>query len=212
MVVIGLGRFGSSLALELTEQGSEVLGIDSDAQIVSSHAGRLTHVVQADSTDEEAMRQLSVEEFEHAVIGIGNNLESSILTASVLVNLGVKHVWAKAVTNAHARILHQIGVGHVVRPEHDMGTRVAHLVGGTMLDYLELDDGYAIAKTSPPRCLQGVPLSQSQPRDDWGITVVGVKRAGQDFTHATADTVIEAHDVIVVAGPQANVEKFADQD
>ncbi len=189
-----------------------MLGIDFDAHVVQSHAGSLTRVVQADTTDEEALRQLSVEEFEHAVIGIGNNLEGSILTASVLLNLGIRNVWAKAVTNAHARILHQIGVGHVVRPEHDMGMRVAHLVGGTMLDYLELDDGYAIAKTSPPRCLHGVPLSESQPRDGWGITVVGVKRAGQDFTHATADTVIDPHDVIVVAGPQSKVEKFADQD
>ena len=211
VVVLGLGRFGTSLAMELAAEGSEVLGIDRDAHVVQTLAGQLTHVVQADTTDEEAMRQLSVGDFQHGVIGIGNNLEGSILTASVLLTLGVRNVWAKAVTNAHARILHQIGVSHVVRPEHDMGMRVAHLVRGTMLDYIELDEGYAIAKTSPPRCLQGVPLSESQPRARWGVTVVGVKRAGQEFTHATSETVIEAHDVIVVAGPQHKVEKLADQ-
>lgn len=210
VAVLGLGRFGSSLALELVSQGSEVLGIDRDEHVVQSLAGQLTPVVQAETTDEEAMRQLSVDDFEHAVIGIGSNLEGSILTASVLLTLGVQNVWAKAVTKAHARILQQIGVGHIVRPEHDMGVRVAHLVSGTMLDYLELDDDYA--KTSPPRCLQGLPLSESQPRDGWGITVVGVKRTGEEFTHATSDTVIRSDDVIVVAGPRSEVEKFADQD
>jgi trk system potassium uptake protein TrkA len=153
VVVIGLGRFGKSLALELMEQGTEVLGVDSDHRIVQSLAGRLTHVVQADATNEDAMRQLSVAEFERAVIGVGNDLEASILSASVALGLGVDQVWAKAISHAHARILTQIGVHHVVRPEHDMGKRVAHLVKGSMLDYIEIDDGYAIVKTRPPRRL-----------------------------------------------------------
>ena len=114
-------------------------------------AGRLTHVVEADTTDEEAMRQLSMHEFTRAVIGIGNDLEASILSASVLLKLGVRDIWAKAISDSHARILSQIGVHHVVRPEHDMGKRVAHLVRGRMLDYIEFDDGYAIVKTRPPR-------------------------------------------------------------
>ena len=126
VAVIGLGRFGMSLALELAGDGVEVLGIDSDPKVVQSMAGRLTHVVEADSTDEEALRQLSVHEFDRAVVGIGNDLEASILTASVLLTLGVPHVWARAISHSHARILGQLGVHHVVRPEHDMGKRVAH--------------------------------------------------------------------------------------
>ena len=151
VVVVGLGRLGKSLALELMEQGTEVLGIDADRRIVQSLAGRLTHVVEADSTNEDAMRQLSVAEFDRAVIGVGNDLEASILSASVALGLGVEQVWAKAISHAHARILTQIGVHHVVRPEHDMGKRVAHLVNGRMLDYIEIDEGYAIVKTRPPR-------------------------------------------------------------
>ena len=128
VVVVGLGRFGKSLALELVHQGTEVLGVDGDPRVVQSLAGRLTHVVEADATNEEAMRQLGVHELGRAVVGVGTDLEASILAASVVLNLGVPEVWAKAISLAHARILTQIGVHHVVRPEHDMGKRVAHLV------------------------------------------------------------------------------------
>lgn len=210
VAVIGLGRFGKSLALELVADGVEVLGIDGDPKVVQSLAGRLTHVVEADSTDEEAMRQLSLETFDRAVIGIGTDLESSILSASVALKVGVPSIWAKAVSAAHARILSQIGVHHVVRPEHDMGKRVAHLVRGRMLDYIEFDDGYAIVKTRPPHSLHDVPLGESRPRTKYGITVVGVKRTGEDFTHATPETVVRDGDLIIVSGPRTQVERFSE--
>ncbi len=211
VVVIGLGRFGKSLALELVESEVEVLGIDGDHRVVQGLAGRLTHVVEADATDEGAMRQLSVDEFDRAVIGIGNDLEASILTASVLLTLGVPNVWAKAISHSHARILAQIGVHHVVRPEHDMGKRVAHLVAGRMLDYIELDDGYAIAKTKAPHGLFNQPLGVSRPRSNFGVTVVGVKRSGEPITYATPDTVVEDGDLLVVAGPREKVENFCER-
>ncbi len=210
VAVIGLGRFGNSLAIELVEEGVEVLGIDNDHKVVQSLAGQLTHVVEADTTDEEAMRQLSLHEFTRAVIAIGTDLEASILSASVLLNLGLRDIWAKAISEPHARILTQIGVPHVVRPEHDMGQRVAHLVRGRMLDYIEFDDGYALVKTRPPASLYGVPLGESRPRSKYGITIVGVKRAGQDFTHATPDTVVEEGDLVIVSGPQEEVERFSE--
>ncbi len=210
VVVIGLGRFGKSLALELVEGGTEVLGIDADRKIVQSLAGRLTHVVEADSTDQEAMEQLSVGEFDRAVIGVGNDLEASILSASVVLDLGVANVWAKAISHAHARILTQIGVHHVVRPEHDMGKRVAHLVRGRLLDYIEFDDGYAIVKTRPPSSIHDQTLADAHIRSKYGVTVVGVKRSGHDFTHATAETVVEDGDLIIVSGPQDRVERFSE--
>lgn len=207
---MGLGRFGKSLALELEAQGTEVLGIDSDERIVQGLAGRLTHVVTADTTNEDAMRQLSVPDFDRAVVGVGNDLEASILSASVALGLGVEQVWAKAISHAHARILTQIGVHHVVRPEHDMGTRVAHLVRGRMLDYIEIDEGYAIVKTRPPARLYGVPLGQSGLRGEFGVTVVGIKRGSHDFTYATAETVVEPGDTVIVAGPRDSVERFSE--
>lgn len=209
VVVMGLGRFGKSLALELVEEGVEVLGIDRDTRVVQSLAGRLTHVVEADSTNVETMRQLSVHEFDRAVIGVGSDLESSILSASVLLELGVAHIWAKAVTASHSRILARLGVHHVVRPEHDMGKRVAHLVRGRMLDYMEFDDGYAIVKTRPPQSMCGLSLGESTVRTQYGVTVVGVKRAGQGFRHATADTLVESGDLIIVSGTAADVERFS---
>ena len=209
VVVMGLGRFGKSLALELVNEGVEVLGIDTDPKLVQSLAGRLTHVVEADSTNMEAMKQLSVHEFDRAVIGIGTDLESSILTASVLLDLGVPNVWAKAVTASHGRILLRLGVHHVVRPEHDMGKRVAHLVRGRMLDYMEFDDGYAIVKTRPPKSMCGLSLGQSTVRTQYGVTVVGVKTAGNGFTHATAATMVSPGDLIIVSGTAEDVEHFS---
>lgn len=210
IVVIGLGRFGKSLALELMAQDAEVLGIDGDYKVVQGLAGRLTHVAQADSTDEDAMRQLSVHEFDRAVIGVGTDLEASILSASVVLTLGVPNVWAKAISHSHARILTQIGVHHVIRPEHDMGKRVAHLVRGRMLDYIEFDDGYAIVKTAPPQIMHGRALEESRPRSRFGVTIVGIKRTGQDFVNAVPDTVVQAGDLLIVSGPRQEVERFSE--
>ena len=209
VVVVGLGRFGRSLALELTKEGIEVLGVDSDPKVVRNLAGRLTHVVEADSTDLDAMRELGVAEFDRAVIGVGTNLEASILSASVVLELDVRNVWAKAISKSHARILNQIGVHHVVRPEHDMGKRVAHLVTGRMIEYIEFDDGYAFAKTRPPRALMGRSLAGYGVRQEYGITIVGVKPYGEDFTYATPSTVLREGAEIVISGPKDNVERFS---
>ncbi|MBC7678580.1 MAG: TrkA family potassium uptake protein, partial [Pseudorhodobacter sp.] len=158
VVVIGLGRFGQALALELVDGETEVLGIDRDESVVQEMSTRLTHCVSADSTSEDALRQLGVQEFDRAVVAIGSHIEASLLTASLLKTLGVTDVWAKAISEPHGRILEQLGVSHVVYPEHDMGRRVAHLVRGRMLDYIAFEDDYAMAKAEPPAVLLDVPL------------------------------------------------------
>jgi len=210
VAVIGLGRFGESLARELMAGGTEVLAIDRDERIVQKLAGVVTHVVSADATDEEALRQLGVHEFERVVVGIGSNLEMSILTCSVLRSLEIRDVWAKAISAAHAQILTQVGVQHVIRPEHDTGRRVAHLVAGRMLDYIEFDDGYAIVKMRPPSCALDKPLGETGIRSQYGVTIVGRKRKDEDFTHATQDTIVHEGDLIIVSGPRTNVEDFAE--
>ncbi|WP_244461477.1 TrkA family potassium uptake protein [Rhodococcus sp. ZPP] len=210
VVVLGLGRFGKSLALELMEQGTEVLGIDSSEAVVQKISHRLTHAAVADTTDEESLRQLSVHDYDRAVVGIGSDLEASLLTASALINLAVPNVWAKAISNAHAKILHQIGVQHVVRPEHDMGKRVAHLVRGRMMDYIEFDDGFAMVKTTPPATVIGKRLGETTVRSTYGVTVVAIKRPGEGFTYATAETVIEPGDTIIVSGQVRDTERFSE--
>lgn len=210
VVVIGLGRFGSALALELTRRGTEVLAIDQRAKVVQSMSGHITQIAAADSTDPDALRQLGVADFYRAVVAIGSDLEASILTASLLVELEIDDIWAKAVSRQHAQILSRIGVHHVVLPEHDMGERVAHLVSGRMLDYMEVDENFAMAKTRPPREYVGIPLGTSGLRRKYGVTIVAVKSQGQEFTYATAETELTYSDVIIVSGPTQQVERFAE--
>jgi trk system potassium uptake protein TrkA len=208
--VLGLGRFGASLALELVRRGSEVLGLDSDPVLVQRYADDLTHAAVADTTDAEALQQLDVPDFSRAVVGIGTNLEASILTTAVLVDLGIPHIWAKATSRQHGRILERIGAHHVVLPEFDMGERVAHLVTGRMIDYIEFEDDFAMVKTAAPREILDRPLSASGVRARHGITVVAVKRPGEEFTYATPDTVLHSGDVLIVSGRINQVEAFAD--
>ncbi|MFC4002640.1 potassium channel family protein [Prauserella oleivorans] len=210
VVVIGLGRFGSSLAMELVRSGFEVLGIDRDPKLVQRYADELTHAAVADTTDAEAMTQLDVPEFERAVVGIGTDMEASILTTSLLSDFGIPSIWAKAVSRQHRRILERVGAHHVVLPEYDMGERVAHLVTGRMLDYIEFEDDYALVKTTAPDEVRGKPLGETQIRNKYGVTVVGIKRPGSGFTYATTETVVHPHDILVVAGRRDQVEKFAD--
>ncbi|WP_207936098.1 TrkA family potassium uptake protein [Actinomadura sp. KC216] len=211
VVVIGLGRFGTALALELAKRGTEVLAIDHRPKIVQALSGRLTHIVAADATDLEALRELGVTEFRRAVVAIGSDLEASILTTSLLAELEVDDIWAKAVTHQHKRILERIGAHHIVLPENDMGERVAHLVSGRMLDYIEVDADFALVKTHPPRDIVNVPLGETRLRSKHGVTVVCVKSVGEQFTYATADTVLQYGDVILVAGPIAKVERFTER-
>lgn len=209
VAVIGLGRFGSALALELEEAGTEVLGIDNDEDVVQSLNGRLTHVVRADTTKEEALRQLSLPEFDRVVVGIGSDLEASILTTSILLRFGRSTIWAKAISEPHAQILEQLGVERVIRPEHDMGRRVAHLVRGTMLDYVEFEDNFAMVKTRPPREYWDRELGTTGLRAKYGVTVVAVKRRGGHWDHTTAQTTLYDDDEIIVAGPRAKAELFS---
>ncbi|MBT2547302.1 MULTISPECIES: TrkA family potassium uptake protein [Arthrobacter] len=209
VVVIGLGRFGGSLALELEAQGTEVLGIDSNEDTVQSYNGRLTHVVRADSTKEEVLRQLSVHEFDRAVVGIGSDIEASILTTSRLLTFKKPQIWAKAISEPHAEILNQLGVDHVIRPEHDMGKRVAHLVRGSLLDYVEFEDDFVMIRTSPPAEARDRPLGVLGLRDKYGITIVAVKRPGGIWGHTTAQTVLYDDDQIIVQGSKTQAERFS---
>jgi trk system potassium uptake protein TrkA len=208
--VIGLGRFGGGLAATLVGMGHEVLGIDADGKTVQDLSGVLTHVVQADSTSEEAMRQLGVQEVGTAIVAIGTDLEASILTTGVLVDLGVERIVAKAVTEPHGRILERIGAHRVVFPERDMGIRVGHSLAGSILDYFQLDPGFALVESTAPRRLVGKTLAEAEVRKRYGVTVVCIKPSGGSFTYATPDTVVQEGDVLVVAGETARAEGFGE--
>lgn len=209
VAVIGLGRFGVSLALELMDSGTEVLGIDADEDLVQSLNGMLTQVVRADSTRLDVLEQLAVGEFDRVVVAIGSDITASILTASLLLKLGVPVIWAKAVNEQHGAVLEQLGVHKVIYPEKDMGRRVAHLVRGAAADYLEIDRGYAIVKTVAPRHLHGITLTDGAVRATHGVTIAAYRPAHGEWRNAQADTVLSDGDTVLVVGPTVKVEKFA---
>lgn len=208
VAVIGLGRFGVALALELMASGTEVLGIDGNEDIVQGLNGKLTQVVRADATNEEALRQLAVHEFDRVVVAIGSDIQASILTTSLLLGFKIPQLWAKAVSDPHGQILEQLGVHHVVFPEKDMGRRVAHLVRGAALDYIEVDTDFAIVKMSPNSLLIGKRLADTHIKAEYGVMVMAFRHADEAWRNADAETVLAEGDTILVAGTTARAEDF----
>ncbi|RDC59025.1 Ktr system potassium uptake protein [Alteripontixanthobacter maritimus] len=209
IMVIGLGRFGSAVANSLLRMGHEVMGVDSDPGCVQAMAGSLTSVIEADTTDIEVLRRLGMEDFGAAVVGIGSDIEASVLTVLALSDLGVTSIWAKAVNDNHGRILERTGATNIVYPEARMGERVAHILTGQMIDFIEFDDEFAIAKMRAPTAIVDRTLEESGVREKFGVTVVGVKRPQADFVYAVPDTVVLADDLMIVSGTTAQVERFA---
>ena len=209
VLVIGLGRFGSAVAAQLRLQNKEVLAIEKDPELVQKWSGVLTHVVSADATDIDTLHQLGADDFGSAVVGVGTSVEASVLITANLVDIGVERIWAKAITPAHGKILERIGAHHVVYPEADAGRRAAHLVSGRLLDYIEFDDDFAIAKMRPPKETHGFTLAASDIRSKYGVSVVGIKSPGEDFTYADATTRIHSRDILIVSGQVDLIERFA---
>ena len=208
VLVIGLGRFGTAVARSLSRMGHEVLGIDNAEDRVQALAEQLTQVVQADTTDIEALRRLGTADFRDAVVGIGSDIEASVLTVLALSDLGVRNIWAKAVSENHGRILERTGATDVVYPEARMGERVAHILSGQMIDFIQFDDEFAIAKLRAPTSIVGRTLDESGVRTRFGITVVGIKRPQQDFVYAVPETEVLEGDLLIVSGTTQQVQKF----
>ncbi|MFA9565792.1 MAG: TrkA family potassium uptake protein [Acidimicrobiales bacterium] len=211
VMVIGLGRFGSALARELVEMGHEVLGVDVDDHLVGRHKDVLTEVRTADCTETATLTALGAPDIRHAVVGIGNDMEASILTTAALSEVGVDDIWAKAQTDPHRQILERVGADHVVLPEAETGRRVAHLVTGTALSYVAVEKNFVIIEVAVPRTLIGKPLSESQPRKTFGITVIAIRRPGGPYAHAQPEVVVRSGDIILAAGQRADVETFTDR-
>lgn len=209
VLVIGLGRFGSGIANALTGLGHDVLAMDTNPRLVQQWSGKLTHVVEADGTNPAVIDEVGGRDFPIAVVGIGTSIEASVLATANLADIGTSQIWAKAISGAHGRILERIGAHHVVYPEADAGRRVAQLVNGRLLDYMEFGDGFAIVKMMPPRETQGFTLAESKVREKYGVTVVGLKRPGEEFTYADSQTRVHAQDLLIVSGHHEHIERFA---
>jgi trk system potassium uptake protein len=209
VLVIGLGRFGAATAGQLDRLGREVLAVDESEALVQKWAERVTHAVAADARSIEALRQIGSQEFSVAVCAVGSSIEASVLITANLVDLKIPQIWAKAISQSHGKILERIGANHVIYPEAEAGERVAHLVSGRMIDFIEFDDDFALVKMYPPKPIRGKTLTESGVRSKYNVTVVGVKSPGRDFTYATEKTVVTNHDLIIVTGKELDIERFA---
>lgn len=208
-VIIGCGRFGSSVAKTLYKMGHDVLAIDSNEEIVQYISEEVTHAIQADATDERVLKSLGIRNFDVAIITIGSNIQSSIMATLMVKELGVKYVVAKAHNEIHAKLLLKIGADRVVFPERDMGMRVAHnLVSSNILDYIELSPEYSIMEITPPNEWIGNTLLDLNIRSKYGINVVAIKSDDEISVSPIAMDRINEGDILVVIGHNKDIEKL----
>ncbi|WP_018752126.1 potassium channel family protein [Paenibacillus sanguinis] len=208
-VVIGLGRFGSNLALELVGLGYEVLGIDRNEELVQELSDQLTHAVAADATDEEMLKSLGVRNFDCGIVAIGNDIQMSILAAILLKELGIKTVVAKAISLLHGRALEKLGVDRIIYPERDMGIRVAHqLVTPNLLDYIELSKEFSIVEMKVPARMHGKSLGELNTRSRFACSVVALHRGDSLMVAPTAMDQLCEGDIMVIIGGNEKMEQF----
>ncbi|MDV4150638.1 TrkA family potassium uptake protein [Clostridium sp. AL.422] len=208
-VIIGLGRFGSSIAKTLYSLGNDVLAIDKDEDVVQEIADSVTHAVQLDATDENALRSLGIRNFDVAVVTIGDNIQSSIMATLLVKELGVKYIIAKGHSDLHAKVLYKIGADRVVLPEKDMGIRVAHnLVSANILDYIELSEDYSVMEIQVLKEWSGNTLKELKLRSKYGINVMAIKRGDEVNLSPSADDIIEENDIIVAIGSAEDLSRL----
>ncbi|HWJ02428.1 MAG TPA: TrkA family potassium uptake protein [Verrucomicrobiae bacterium] len=207
--VIGLGRFGTSVAETLEKMGYDVLALDVSEERVEEVSSVITHTAIVDSLNERALRSLGIRNFDVVVVAIGQDVQASILTTLNLKELGCKHVVVKAQNSVHGKVLEKIGADHVVFPERDMGVRVAHyLVANNILDYLELSPDYSLLECTAPDQLVGKSLKELNLRAKAGINVVAIKRGTEIHPSPGADKVIQKNDVIIAIGKNTDLQNL----
>lgn len=207
--VIGLGRFGGSIVDELRELDVDVLAIDFDAERVKDFQDIATESVIADTTEEQVLMDLGLRNFDHVVVAIGDNIQSSILTTLLLKDIGVKSVTVKAQSTYHARVLEKIGADFVVHPERDMGRRIAHkLVSNSVLDYLELGGEYSVVEYLASGKMIGRSILDLDIRAEYGISIIAIKRDDDIIVSPDPSLKIFAADVLITVGNDKDVTYF----
>ncbi|HEY4549531.1 MAG TPA: TrkA family potassium uptake protein [Bacillus sp. (in: firmicutes)] len=208
--VIGLGRFGISVARRLHEAGQEVLGIDVNEERIDDAELYVTHAVIADSTDEKALAAIGIRNFDCVIVAIGNDIQSSILTVMILKDLGVKKVIAKALGRLHGKVLDRIGADWIVYPERDMGERVANqLLSPNMLNYIELSKEYNIEEIMIPERMAEKSLRELNIRAKYNVSAIAVFRDGNIIISPSPDELIHKGDLLVMIGNKEDLAEFA---
>src|SRR5690625_548409 len=207
--VIGLGRFGGSIVRELRELETDVLAIDSDEERVNEFADIATETVIGNTTDETVLKNLGLRNFDHVIVAIGDNIQSSILTTLLLKDIGVKSVTVKAQSTYHARVLEKIGADYVVHPERDMGRRTAHkMMSSSVLDYLELSNEYSVVEYLAGRKLAGRSILELDIRAVYGISIIAIKRGNDILVSPDPNLEIERDDILIAIGEDSDLTAF----
>ncbi|GAC43460.1 NAD-binding component [Paenibacillus popilliae ATCC 14706] len=207
--IIGMGRFGSSVAKYLSNMNFEVLAIDSSEQKIQEVVNIVTHAVSADSTDEDALRALGIRNFDVVVVAIGQDIQSSILTTLILKDLGVPMIVVKAQNELHGKVLNKIGADKVVFPERDMGARVAHhLISPNILDYIELSEDHSIVEMRASSLMIGKNLKELDIRARFGCNVMAIKNNGKTNISPYAEDRIKDGDILVIVGQNNHLKNL----
>ncbi len=207
--VIGLGRFGGSICRALSEEGMEVMAIDTDEDKVNEFANVASHAVVGDTTDETVLKSLGIRNFDHVIVAIGDNIQASILTTLILKELGVKHITVKAQNDYHEKVLSKIGADRIVHPERDMGRRIAHnIISNNVLDYLELSDEHSIVEIVANERLDGHSIIDLDIRAKYGINIVAMKRDKDIIVSPQANEIIRKNDILIVIGADTDINRF----
>ncbi len=214
-LVIGMGRFGTAVAQELTELGQEVLAIDENAEDVQRVADDVTQVLQADAQDEAVLKAVGVRNFDCCVVAVGTDMEASILITVMLKELGAKYIVAKARSAVHAKVLERVGADRVVLPESEMGRKLAQRLAHTnVVDFLGVSDAYSIMEIHAPKSWVGRSLVQLAVRQKHKVNVLAVRHGEQGELDATPkpDTAIEPNDLLLIMGENKFVDKVVELD
>lgn len=207
--VIGMGRFGLSVATALSGMGFDVLAVDSDEQRTQEVSNVVTHAVTADSTEEEALRTLGIRNFDVVVVAIGEDIQASILTTLILKDIGGPLIVVKAQNELHGKVLNKIGADKVIFPERDMGLRVAHhLTSPNILDYIELSEEYSIVELRATRAMLGQNLKELNIRANFGCNVMAIKRGTKmNISPSASDRLVDG-DILVIVGEKNDLKKL----
>ncbi|MCM3767844.1 TrkA family potassium uptake protein [Neobacillus niacini] len=208
--VIGLGRFGLSIARSLFESGQEVLGVDVNEERVENAHPYVTHAIIADSTDEETLKSIGIRNFDTVIVAIGNDIQASILSVLMIKELGVKKVIAKALNKLHGQVLTKVGADWVVFPERDMGIRVAHqLLSPNVLNFIELSKDYSVEEIKIPEQMTDKTLRELDLRAKFNLSVIAIRHENDINISPSPDKIIDQGDVLVVIGENRDLERFA---
>lgn len=208
-LVLGLGRFGMSLAKTLCELGQEVLAVDADEEAVNAIAPYVTQALQLDATDETLLSDLGIENFDAAIVSIGQNTRDSILISVLLKELGVKYLVAKANDDLHAKVLRKIGADRVVFPERDMGARLARsIITPNVLELMNLSDDYQILEIRLPEKWDGNSIIGVNVRRKYGVNILAIHRRDRFLVSPAADMLFEEGDTLLVMGKKEDIERL----